>query len=688
MVSFHPTPLTRVAALAALTFAVLWPASRAAHAAPTHPLDPMDSSEMALCKSVLEASHKLSPNVIYSWVQIKEPPKAEVLAWRWGRPFRREAYVVAIDHARKSSFEVVVDLHGRKVVSVRRIKNLQPFLASSEFDSVNDIIDADGRIKHALQARGYKVPGKVSDTFYCDPYAPGEDAWLKKHPMRAIRVMFADKRGSINIYGPYVEGLMAIIDLHARKVARIENDPGYSGPNVHPPHDIFSPTVLGQPRGGLKPLVAQQSDGPSYTRNGNRISWQGFDFRYSFNLREGLVLHQLGWRDKTTGKLRPILYRASVSEMLVPYSDPSPEWLWREFFDSGEYGLGLSSTEVRAGRELPANAVSLDAILPDEELKQSAYADRIYLYERDSGPLVFHKQWTDGSRVYARGRELVIGFVATVGNYDYFFSWVFKQDGSFEMDVDLEGMLLNKTVKGGTCVVCGQAVQGGPGQTYMAGGDERTGTLVAKNILGVYHQHWINLRLDFDVDGRVNAVKEYNTRPLPSGRSNPRGRAFGVTETVFGTEKSAARNPNAATNRCWVVYNPAVTSDLSHASGYLIEPLTNTPTSIPARRASEPVGFTSKQFWATAYKPQELYAAGAFPNQAPHGYTDFLPRYAGKESVYKRDVVVWYNLGFTHITRPEDYPIMPAAHIAVAFQPDGFFRKSPVLDILTVERGK
>jgi primary-amine oxidase len=51
-----------------------------------------------------------------------------------------------------------------------------------------------------------------------------------------------------------------------------------------------------------------------------------------------LVLHQIAFDDQ--GKLRSICYRASISEMLVPYSDPSPGWIWREFFDSGEYGLG------------------------------------------------------------------------------------------------------------------------------------------------------------------------------------------------------------------------------------------------------------------------------------------------------------------------------------------------------------
>src|SRR4051812_11359934 len=81
---------------------------------------------------------------------------------------------------------------------------------------------------------------------------------------------------------------------------------------------------------------------------------------------KALVLHQIAYND--AGRLRSICYRAAISEMLVPYSDPSKGWIWREFFDSGEYGLGLLSTEINTGKELPDNAVTLNAVLPTESL--------------------------------------------------------------------------------------------------------------------------------------------------------------------------------------------------------------------------------------------------------------------------------------------------------------------------------
>lgn len=46
-------------------------------------------------------------------------------------------------------------------------------------------------------------------------------------------------------------------------------------------------------RSGLKPLNVVQPEGPSFTVDGNHVNWQKWDFRVSFNYREGLVLHDI-----------------------------------------------------------------------------------------------------------------------------------------------------------------------------------------------------------------------------------------------------------------------------------------------------------------------------------------------------------------------------------------------------------
>ena len=72
---------------------------------------------------------------------------------------------------------------------------------------------------------------------------------------------------------------------------------------------------------------------------GNHIKWQNWNIRHSFNYREGLVLHDVSYED--AGKLRPILHRASLVEMCVPYADPNPPFHRKCAFDVSASELGL-----------------------------------------------------------------------------------------------------------------------------------------------------------------------------------------------------------------------------------------------------------------------------------------------------------------------------------------------------------
>ena len=80
-----------------------------------------------------------------------------------------------------------------------------------------------------------------------------------------------------------------------------------------------------------KPLRITQPEGPTFQISGQEVRWQGWRLRVSVHPREGLVLHTVGYEDSAQKppRVRPILYRASLSEMFVPYGDPDPNWRWR-----------------------------------------------------------------------------------------------------------------------------------------------------------------------------------------------------------------------------------------------------------------------------------------------------------------------------------------------------------------------
>jgi primary-amine oxidase len=127
----------------------------------------------------------------------------------------------------------------------------------------------------------------------------------------------------------------------------------------------------------------------------------------------------------------------------------------------------------------------------------------------------------------------------------------------------------------------------------------------------------------------------------------------------------------------WRIVNPIVTNGLGQAPGYELRPGHSAtsllaPDDLPQRRAA----FSAAPLWVTAYDPRELYAAGLYPNQSRGG--DGLPAYAARHRpVANADIVLWVTMGFHHLPRPEDWPVLPTMWHSVALVPYGFFDRNP-----------
>jgi primary-amine oxidase len=95
--------------------------------------------------------------------------------------------------------------------------------------------------------------------------------------------------------------------------------------------------------------------------------------------------------------------------------------------------------------------------------------------------------------------------------------------------------------------------------------------------------------------------------------------------------------------------------------------------------AQRRAGFSASGLWVTAYKPSELYAAGDYPNQS--STIEGLPRFINGESIAGTDIVAWYTMGFHHVTRPEDWPVLPTVRHSVTLRPHRFFTQNPAMDV-------
>jgi primary-amine oxidase len=100
------------------------------------------------------------------------------------------------------------------------------------------------------------------------------------------------------------------------------------------------------------------------------------------------------------------------------------------------------------------------------------------------------------------------------------------------------------------------------------------------------------------------------------------------------------------------------------------------PSSPVGRRAA----FATRNLWVTPYEPNEIRAAGPYPNQSAGD--DGLPEWtAADRSLVDTDVVLWHTFGVTHIPRPEDWPVMPVEYTGFTLVPVGFFDRNPTLDV-------
>lgn len=630
-----------------------------------HPLDPLTESELEAMVSTLKADSRLPEGSLYPTVTLKEPVKALVQKWKPGQPFPREAFVVVLDRKQNKTYEAVVDVKGKKVLSWTHIPGVQPGVLVEEFATPREIVRRDSKVIAALKKRGIEDVENVQvDTWGPGILSPEERA----SGARLLRcLLYYRPPGHFNPHNRPIEGLVAVVDLSKNAVIRLE-DTGVVP--VVPTSSKGELTEAAQPelRTSKEQMKCLWPEGDGFTVNGHEVQWQKWKFRYSMNPREGLVLHDLRYVDG--GKERPVLYRGSLSEMVVPYGDPDQNWSWRNAFDLGEYGVGRLANTLRKGGEVPTYATLVDSVFADDFGKPYVQKDSVAIYEREHGILWKHYDFDTGHDETRRARWLYLSYVATVGNYDYALSWVLGQDGSIAVDAQLTGIVLPK----------GVAEESVPG---LGGGKgiERYGRLVGPRVVAPNHQHFFNFRLDLDVDGASNQLFEVNNKAVDMGPENPMGNGFGMEVTQLKTEQESQRRMDMASARYWVVSNSEKTNALGDPTSFMLVPGEN---SVPYLHPQAPVrkraGFLNSHVWATKFEEGQLSGAGAYPNQSTEdsGLTAWSRDNA---SLDKDDLVLWYTLGVTHNPRPEEWPVMTSHHTGFKLLPNGFFSQSPALDV-------
>lgn len=598
----------------------------------THPLDPLSADELRAAAAILRRDHGVGERWRFGSIDLREPEKGDPAP-------PREAEVICWDRDSGDAYRAIVALDAGRA-TMERLEGVQPSLHPDEWHECDATLRHDPRLVAALAERGitdmdrvlidvWGYRGYLGPERYAGRRLGWTDIWFRAEP-------------DSNPYANPVNGLHCIVDLNAMELLEIEDTFVVDRPQIS---GEYLPRFGPKARQDLKPIEITQPHGVSFTLDGHALRWQKWSLRLGFNHREGLVLHTLAFDE------RPIAHRLSLAEMVVPYRDPTPDHLRRTAYDIGEWGLGYMTQSLELGCDCLGEIRYLDATLHDTAGEPYTIANAVCIHEEDDGVLWKHVDHQHGAEV-RRSRRLVISIHVTVANYEYLVYWRLYQDGSIECHVRATGIM-----------VVGHLPEG-----------ERAvhGTMVDTRTYAPYHQHFLIARLDLDVDGADgNTVHMVESRP-------GKGLALDQRATPLTTE--GAQDYRWETQRAWKVTG-ATRNHVGDPTAYKLVPGAALPHLL---EDDHPLlieaGALRHTLWVTPYDRDERWPCGDFPNQSttPGG----LPVWTRAERpVEDADIVLWYVFGIHHITRVEDWPIMPVDTVSFWLKPFGFFDRNPALDV-------
>ena len=346
--------------------------------------------------------------------------------------------------------------------------------------------------------------------------------------------------------------------------------------------------------------------------------------------------------------------------MSIPYADPRHPFHKKAAFDLGDVGAGVMANNLKLGCDCLGSIHYLDGLLSDSKGEPTSMENVICVHEQDNGIGWKHTNYRTGRAAVVRNRELVVQSIITVSNYEYILAFIFNQAGMIEYEVRATGILSTQPIDEGVEVPWG--------------------TVVHPGVLAAHHQHIFSLRVDPMIDGHNNRLVVDEVHPMPRNDFNPHGVGYVLEETVV--QESCGLDLDFDVNRTFVIQNNAVKNPINgkpvaykiHAPPF--QKMVADPDSFHHKRAE----FADHNLYVTKYRDGEIYAAGKYTNQSRGG--EGVRAWANRrENVQDTDLVVYVQFGLQHITRIEDFPVMPCEVIKVALKPVNFFDRNPAIDV-------
>ena len=393
----------------------------------THPLDPLNEAEIIRAAAIVRSHGGLSATAWFETIALHEPLKSALKAGDW----RRQAFVCCYDPTSGETWDGIADLADGTLANWHHAPGMQARIVTDEFIRGGEIAKQDPAFIEACAKRGIT---DLSDVLV-EPWAAGHFGVADERRPSASPMATAGSGtapATIHMRGPSAY-LHPVVDLRRMKVLRVDDLgvvplPPESTPFIHLAAHR-SETARDHPAGRAELHGRGQS---------RSLAEMALPRRLPCARRTHPSHHRL----RGSGRVRPIMHRASMAEMVVPYGDPTGSYSAAmpsipANMASASFSIRLRSAATALGTSIISTPGATTGMASPSKI-----ANAICMHEEDFGILWKFSDTMRSDVTVRRSRRLVVSCLATIGNYVYGFFWYFYQDGTIGVEVKATGIPL------------------------------------------------------------------------------------------------------------------------------------------------------------------------------------------------------------------------------------------------------
>ena len=389
-----------------------------------------------------------------------------------------------------------------------------------------------------------------------------------------------------------------------------------AAPTEHPLFSSYERRGDPQPSQPMRGPELYEPDRRRYTVKGRHVSYMSWSFDFRMDSNSGMQIYDIKFNGER------IIYELSLQEAAATYAGYYPTPSWNNFLD-GSWGLGSSSYEMALGVDCPYTATFFNVSHMIASGKLLTVRNAVCVFKLNTGLALrrhYDNNFMGGYTFYGGmvNQVLVLRTVATVGNYDYVFDFIFYQNGVIEVKISGSGYVF------GAFYDTNLNPYANPLHEYLTSGT---------------HDHLINYKVDLGVAGRKNSyetieigIENITERWFPNKRRVQKV----LKRRLKNTGLEAAYKFNFDTPQYLNFFNEKKTNRMGVNKGYRIQLGSILKQLYPEDWMITPImSWSLYQMAVTKYKENETKSSSIYNQNSPtdpqvsvfNGREFFLMRY-------------------------------------------------------------